>query len=721
MSQTPKPYNRVNPFGAASSNNPSNPIQGTKLDAEFNAVEVSLDQTQARLAEIQRDDGKLRNESVGQDQMAPALMDYIKSETQVITDQAVVARNEAEGFANAAEASADDAAESAAASEASAVDSEINAELAALSGARFCGVLAVAPTTRVNGSPLQQGDEYHNTVDHMRYNWTGVAWVALNSSAQSLETRLADPVYGSDMVQYLLKNFADAVPCDVSERLDQRLYFWNFLTPNQRNNVTADLGTMDLTAAWDKMLASLKKPGTFVYPITPLVQFPVGTIYFATEKVVSQKIHIVGEGSGQSGGDYGTTIKFPADCSGFIFKKANTGPNENGSDSSIIERMFIQGGGIDAGARTKHGIDMQARIQVKNVTCNGFSGNGINIVAAASVRKNANLWVLDTVKLRGNGMHGLYVSGADANAGIATMVDASNNNRSGIYDDSFLGNTYIACHTSANGKKGQVHYEGNRYYCASDTLGGSTVPGTNSAVWILIGAGSVHPVYPTWVSGGEYYIGYAYRFTNDSAHTVIVSCYFESGQPNAQVKHPAVVIGGLISAEGNRTPDSTAMFLTNGGRVTDLDNRSHGADYHFSFGSKSVKASFGLFAATDVSNGLTQQWDAAAGIWVWKWANATELSYMTTFATTVAAGRSAPLGGGIFGLPKPFVMGSGSLQRMFGRATWTSGFPTSGEYARGDTYIGGSHSPAGKAGTLCTTGGAAGVTAVFKFWGTIDA
>lgn len=69
MSQVPKPYDRKHRFGSASSNNPSNPIQGFDLDAEFDAVEVSLDETQARLAQIQRDDGQLANDSVGSDQL----------------------------------------------------------------------------------------------------------------------------------------------------------------------------------------------------------------------------------------------------------------------------------------------------------------------------------------------------------------------------------------------------------------------------------------------------------------------------------------------------------------------------------------------------------------------------------------------------------------------------------------------------------------------------
>lgn len=65
MSSTPRPYNRQARF--AGFQTPEFPTTGQDLDAEFNAVDVSLDQTQARLAEIQRDDGALRNESVHPD------------------------------------------------------------------------------------------------------------------------------------------------------------------------------------------------------------------------------------------------------------------------------------------------------------------------------------------------------------------------------------------------------------------------------------------------------------------------------------------------------------------------------------------------------------------------------------------------------------------------------------------------------------------------------
>lgn len=73
------------------------------------------------------------------------------------------------------------------------------AEITAAAGAagRFCGVSATAPTTRLDGSALREADEYHNSVDKLRYSWSGTAWVALNASVQALEVKLTDPT-GAD-------------------------------------------------------------------------------------------------------------------------------------------------------------------------------------------------------------------------------------------------------------------------------------------------------------------------------------------------------------------------------------------------------------------------------------------------------------------------------------------------------------------------------------------
>lgn len=87
------------------------------------------------------------------------------------------------------------AAESAASSESSSTEAKSAAdlaeEMARISVVRWCGNSTTAPTTRLDGSPLEISDEYGNLTDSLRYNWTGSVWVALNSSAQSLEERIS--------------------------------------------------------------------------------------------------------------------------------------------------------------------------------------------------------------------------------------------------------------------------------------------------------------------------------------------------------------------------------------------------------------------------------------------------------------------------------------------------------------------------------------------------
>ncbi|WP_074118458.1 tail fiber protein [Bradyrhizobium sp. AS23.2] len=66
MSSTP--YNRQTSFALFSAENPSAQQPGNALDAEFNAVKVSLDDTQQNLAKIQDADGALKRGSVGKEQ-----------------------------------------------------------------------------------------------------------------------------------------------------------------------------------------------------------------------------------------------------------------------------------------------------------------------------------------------------------------------------------------------------------------------------------------------------------------------------------------------------------------------------------------------------------------------------------------------------------------------------------------------------------------------------
>jgi len=97
--------------------------------------------------------------------------------------------------------------------------------------------------------------------------------------------------------------------------------------------------------------------------------------------------------------------------------------------------------------------------------------------------------------LTANGGHGLYVKGADANAGAGYNINASYNGGWGIYDSSFLGNTYVACHTAVN------------------TLG-------------------------------------SYKSDNANARNLFLGCYSEGGQPAGSIVAPAMFIGGLNDISG---------------------------------------------------------------------------------------------------------------------------------------------------------------------------
>lgn len=69
----PTPYVRQADFTDHSTNNPEVPHDGTDLDAEFNAVKTTLDQTLVNIALIQRDDGALKNGIVTQESLALSL------------------------------------------------------------------------------------------------------------------------------------------------------------------------------------------------------------------------------------------------------------------------------------------------------------------------------------------------------------------------------------------------------------------------------------------------------------------------------------------------------------------------------------------------------------------------------------------------------------------------------------------------------------------------
>lgn len=93
---------------------------------------------------------------------------------------------------------------------------------------RFVGISATPPTTRLDNTPLQIADEWHNPADRLRYSWNSTAWVALNSSAQQLEERLADPEQGANIVSWGLSKLTRSI-ATASDALDHfEVPLWKF-------------------------------------------------------------------------------------------------------------------------------------------------------------------------------------------------------------------------------------------------------------------------------------------------------------------------------------------------------------------------------------------------------------------------------------------------------------------------------------------------------------
>lgn len=69
----PNPYNRQFNFADYQVTSPTAPLPGQQVDAEYNAVKLTLDQILTNLVKIQRDDGALKNGIVTQDSLSGSL------------------------------------------------------------------------------------------------------------------------------------------------------------------------------------------------------------------------------------------------------------------------------------------------------------------------------------------------------------------------------------------------------------------------------------------------------------------------------------------------------------------------------------------------------------------------------------------------------------------------------------------------------------------------
>jgi hypothetical protein len=375
---------------------------------------------------------------------------------------------------------------------------------------------------------------------------------------------------------------------------------------------------------------------------------------------------------------------------------------------------------------------MRARGTIDQCVIVGFSRDGIHIQATAgggATEGNANSWNVTHCRLVSNKRHGLFVDGADVNAGVAVAVDASSNGHWGFYDSSFLGNTYLGCHSATNGVKAVagntgsafVHYNGpengntnHRYaanVAASEADLVATVPGLSETVWIEINSLGSSSQIPTWLPAqpaGTYFHGGAYQTDNANARNTLVGCYSEGDQGPSQIVKPTIISGGLNGAGVKGTgfwQDGNSVKLGN----LEFDGQVGGtAGFEFDLHRWDDSV---LYANVDgdhpqgtqlmVYNTVQKMWD------IGRHANLLSRVPMgvTTDLTTNQFGRGVNPGGGYPHFGRGFFLGNGTNARMMYSGTAA---PTTGEHARGEIYWN-INPTTGVLGWICVTAGTPGI------------
>jgi hypothetical protein len=308
---------------------------------------------------------------------------------------------------------------------------------------------------------------------------------------------------------------------------------------------------------------------------------PAGAYRLSQTLDITHTLIIEGDGSGTAGSAV-TQLEWDDGVTGIRIQAHNTsGASSTGSGysgfGSIIRGMALIGG-YSATEGEYHGIHLRTRATIEDCLIAIWPGDGIYSTCSAgsggATEGNSNGTMINRCRLQFC-RSGIFCDGADVNAWSINGVDSTLNRRWGIHDDSFLGNTYIGCHTASNGWDGAASsiptactYSGERYaVIPGQEAGASTnAPSGTSADntwWVHIGAGGTYSGSGAWVSGTTFRSGGAYRTDPaGNSYTAFIGCYSESDQNPSFIKGPAMVVGGIHAADIKPFSGATIPWLT---------------------------------------------------------------------------------------------------------------------------------------------------------------
>jgi hypothetical protein len=415
-------------------------------------------------------------------------------------------------------------------------------------------------------------------------------------------------------------------------------------------------GVTDDLAAFQAAIQSFPDTlNTTFYKQGGTVLVPFGKYYLSDTLKIDRNIILKGVSAPYANALGGTILEFADNRDGILVEYYTTTVSGKMGSGTVIEGLYIQR--RTTSGTVGSGISLKTMARIVNVTCRGFREHGIKIDASTSSSpvSNANLWEVHSCTLDSNGLHGLFVRGADANAGAAYNVNASYNGGWGIYDNSFLGNTYVACHTDQN------------------TLG-------------------------------------AYKSDGLNARNMFLGCYSESGQPVSSIVAPAMIVGGLHAA-GYGATDSA--LDTGGNLYGGLLSNSSFATGKMNIGAGQPNTSGTGTQFVDTSGVYPWTFSKTTGRWGYQWANLSTPSgfqfYDRTATPANGYARDLSAANGAYGISEYYF---GYVNEMKLRTLGTAA-PVSGTYLQGDIVYNSAPTAGGTIGWVCTTAGTPGTWKTF--------
>lgn len=456
------------------------------------------------------------------------------------------------------------------------------------------------------------------------------------------------------------------------------------------------------------------------------VPVPDDAYYFDSALNLKHNVELVGLGGAGTDNPRPVLMTFAADTNGIIVNSSleldealDPAGQTTTSSGSVLRGLSINSKG---GTAYKHGVRLRSRCVIENCRVSNFPGHGIAVLANSGgdeyLRGNANNFKFQNCRITDCGYDGLYVDGGDANSGLVLGVDCSGNGRFGFFDESFLGNTYVGCHTNGNGTRPDItnitqanpavitfsaahpFTDGDRTFI--ENVVGMTEINNQTAIVTVIDSTSISvPInstgYTAYTSGGRAFWGGAMLCEQANQRCLVLGQYHEpgqgymylSGRSQAILSHASVTLTGsglYIKDSGIRNAKQISLDGNIESQLADnlaamtFENVGEGGDVY--------------------------RWSPDGEDWILTRNNSGDLMRLTS-------------GNTVFTQPHMIAYRRFLLNNR--RMDSETSVPTSGEYTRGDIIFNRNPSAGGKIGWVCTTSGTAGVDAVFKPWGAIDA